>query len=89
MTASSSRRTPKLVSAEPKKVGVTLAAEEQLLVVVGADAVEQRELLARPALHAGPPPRPRAIGSTTSSGASVAPAGDAGEAHEVARCAGR
>ena len=73
MTASSSLRTPKLVSAEPKNMGVDSRAEEQLHVDVGAHLVEQGR--ARP----GPPPTPRpssaaaCSGGTTSSGASVAP----------------
>ena len=46
-TASSSRRTPKFVSAEPKNTGRDLALAEALGVGVGADLVEQRQLVER------------------------------------------
>ena len=45
MTASSSRRTPKLVSADPDEHRRRLTGEERRQVDVGADRVEQRALV--------------------------------------------
>ena len=46
-TPSSSRRTPKLVSAEPKNTGVVSPARNASCVEVVPDGAEQLELLAR------------------------------------------
>ena len=82
-TASSSLRTPKLVSAEPKNAGVDSAAEEQLDVEVGPDLVEQLDLV----LALRPTPRPprsaAALGVDDLLGRLGGAAGDAGEAGEL------
>jgi hypothetical protein len=82
ITASSSRRTPKLVRAEPKNTGVVSPARNSL-VVVGADLVEQLELL----VGVGPQLALLGLGpggvDVLLGGDRVAPPGGAGEADEV------
>ena len=82
-TASSSLRTPKLVSADPKNTGRRLGGEERLAVELGAGAVEQVDLVEcvrprRALLGRGP------IGADDLLGGLGGASRDAGEAGEPA-----
>ena len=80
-------RTPKLVSAEPTNTGVESPARNDAHVDVGADRVEQAELVDAPSPRPRPPRPPPRRPATTSSGASDAPRVGAGEADELAGAA--
>ena len=71
--ASSSMRTPKLVSAEPTNTGVESPARNDGEVDVGADGVEQPDLVLGRLSTPRPPRRRRTSAGTSSSGASDAP----------------
>ena len=89
MTASSSLRTPKLVSAEPKNAGVDSAPTEQLDVEVGADLVEQARARRGPSSHASPSSAAARSGVDDLLGGLGGAAGGAGEAGEQRRRGGR
>ena len=66
-------RTPKLVSAEPTNTGVESPARNDAQVDVGADGVEQADLVLAPPARRAPSSAAATSAGTSSSGASDAP----------------